>query len=167
MRSITKMRSMLYVSLLCATLCSCMTDTRHLAFIPIENYGWVRTDTLTFTFAPPNDMKQGGISLLLHTEDYSYENIALNITIRQDSSLLYHQQRTYLLDHSLPKKGIGHRCDYTLPVGNITFCDTLPVTLILTQCLDQFTLKGIREVGIRISPPMRQPGEPVWQADWH
>lgn len=167
MRSKTKMRSMLCISFLCAILCSCMTDTQHLAFIPVKDNGWAHSDTLTYTFTPLNDMTQGGISLLLHTEGYSYENIALDITIRQDSSLLYHKQRTYLLDYSLPKKGIGSRCDYTLPVGNITFCDTLSTTIVLTQCLDQAILTGIRGVGILISSPMQQPGEPVWRVDWH
>lgn len=144
-----------------------MADTRQLSFIPIGHDGWAHTDTLTYTIAPMDYTKESGISLLLHTEGYEYKNIAIGITIRQDTTLLYHKQRSYLLSHNTPKNGIGHRCDYTLPIDNITLCDTLPTTITLTQQLDEPTLTGIREVGVRIGSPLHLSGEPVWRVDWH
>lgn len=156
----------LYAMFLTAVLCNCMGDTRHLTFLTIGHDGWRHTDTLTYTIAPQHGVEQSGLELLLHTEGYHYGNIALDITVSQDTTLLYHEQRSYLLEHNLPESGIGRRCDYTLPVGNITLCDTLPTTITLTHRLAQPTLMGIREVGIRISAPLRQPGEPVWRVDW-
>lgn len=155
----------LSVSGLLAALCGCMSDTQHLSFVPIE-HSWTQTDTLTYTIAPMAGTDRSGISLLLHTEGYEYGNIAFDITIKQDTTLLYHEQRSYLLESNRPQNGIGNRCDYTLPVGNFTLCDTLPTTITLTSQLDPPILTGIREVGIRIAAPMREPGEPVWRVDW-
>lgn len=148
------------------TMCGCMTDTRHLDFITINHEGWTHHDTLVYTIAPMVGIDRCGLQVLLHTEGYHYENIAMDIVVMQDTSLLYHEQRSYTLKHQQPQHGLGQRCDYTLPVGNIALNDTLSTTITLTQQLDQPALKGIREVGIRISPPLRQPGEPVWRADW-
>ena len=156
----------LLVSAMLTALCSCMNDTRHLAFASIGGDGWGRTDTLTYTIAPLTGMNKGGVHLLLHTEGYAYTNIALDICIEQDTATLYHKQRTYLLEQCEPKKGIGHRCDYTLPVENIALCDTLPTTITITQEIDLPTLTGVREVGIRMTTPMRLPGEPVWRFNW-
>ena len=155
------------VSVLVATLCSCMADTRYLTFAPIGADGWACTDTLTYSIPPLAGVEQGGVFLLLHTDGYRYGNIAVEISICQDTSLLYHEQRSYVLGYDEAKSGIGHRSDYLLPVDNITLCDTLPTTITLTQQLDQPVLLGIREVGIRISGAIRQPDEPVWKADWH
>ena len=155
---------------LCASailaLSSCMADTQQLAFAHLEGEGWVRTDTLSYTLEPMSGVTESGISILLHTEKYEYGNIAFDITIMQDSALLYHKQHDYLLEECRPQKGIGHRNDYTLPVGNVTLCDTLPTIVTLTQQLDHPHLNGIRKVGIRVSAPMSKPGEPVWKANW-
>ena len=156
----------LSVSALTAALCGCMADTRHLAFLPIGHDGWAHDDTLSYTIAPLAGVEHSGLSLLLQTEGYDYTNIALDITVSQDSTLLLHEQRSYLLDHNLPKHGIGRRNDYTLPVGNITLCDTLPTTITLTHHLAQPQLTGIRSIGIRISKPIPKPGEPVWKVKW-
>ena len=162
-----KILLILSVSTLLTALCSCIDDTRYLAFVSIDQNGWTHTDTLTYTIEPLGNVKRSGISLLLHTEGYAYENVALGITVEQDTTLLYHEQRSYLLKHQNPKNGIGRRCDYTLPIGNMELCDTLPTTISITQQLNQPSLKGIREVGIYISSPLHQPGEPVWKVDWH
>ena len=156
----------LSVLALLTALCSCMSDTRHLSFVPISHDGWVQTDTLTYTIAPMAGAGKSGISLLLHTEGYAYENIAFDITIKQDTTLLHHEQRNYLLGDNLPQSGIGTRCDYTLPVGNFILCDTLPTTITLTGQLDLPVLTGLREIGIRIAAPMCEPGEPVWRVNW-
>ncbi len=152
---------------LLTAICGCMTDTRHLTFTTIKHDGWKQTDTLIYTIASMGSVEKGGISLLLHTDGYEYENIALGITIKQDTSLLYQDQRNYLLEQNLPQRGIGRRCDYTLPIGNFTLCDTIPITITLTQRLDQPTLTGIHKIGVRIASPMREPGEPIWKVDWH
>ena len=156
----------LFVSVLLTALCSCMSDTRHLSFVSISHDGWVQTDTLTYTVAPMVGAGKSGISLLLHTEGYAYENIAFDITIKQDTTLLHHEQHNYLLEDNLPQNGIGTRCDYTLPVGNFILCDTLPATITLIGKLDLPVLVGVREIGIRIAAPMREPGEPVWRVNW-
>lgn len=157
----------LSVSVLLATLCSCMADTRYLAFAPVGADGWASTDTLTYSVVPLVGVKQGGVYLLLHTEGYRYGNIAIEVSIRQDTTLLYNGQHSYLLSDNDAKSGIGHRYDYVLPIANITLCDTLATNIILTQQLDQSLLPGIREVGIRIGDVMRQPSEPMWKVDWH
>lgn len=157
----------LSVSVLLTTLCSCMADTRHLSFTSVSTDGWACTDTFTYCIAPLPGLKRGGVSLLLHTEGYQYENIAIDVTIRQDTSLIYHKHRNYLLSNSEAKKGIGHRSDYVFPIDNFTFCDTLPTTITIIQQLDQPVLMGIREVGIRIGGTVHQPGEPVWRVNWH
>lgn len=160
-----KALTLLAVALLSA-LCSCMNDTRHLAFASIGHDGWAHTDTLTYTIDPLTGTSKSGVYLLLHTEGYAYGNIALDICIQQDTAMLYHEQRNYILAQGEPKDGIGRRCDYTLPVGNVVLCDTLPTTITLAQRLDQPILTGIRDMGIRIASPMREPGEPVWRVDW-
>ena len=152
--------------LLIATFCSCMGDTRHIAFVPIDAEGWSITDTLVITIDPLNGMDKCGLSLLLHTDRYEYTNIAFDIFVSQDSVQLYHEQHSYLLASNLSEHGIGHHCEYILPVGNVVLCDTLPTTITLTQQLDQPLLAGIHRVGVRVSSPLRQPGEPVWRVNW-
>lgn len=158
--------TVLSVSGLLAALCGCMSDTRHLSFVSIEYDSWAQTDTLTYTIAPMAGEGRSGISLLLHTEGYEYGNIAFDITIRQDTTLIYHELRNYLLGNNSTNKGIGYRSDYTLPVGNFILCDTLPTTITLTGQLNQPILTGIREIGIRIASPMREPDEPIWRVNW-
>lgn len=143
-----------------------MNETRHIAFSSINCDGWAHTDTLTYTIEPVNGVERSGISLLLATEGYGYGNIAVNITVKQDTIPLYHELRNYILEQSHRQRGIGHRNDYTLPVGNVTLCDTLPTTIIITHQLNQPLLTGIRGVGIHVTAPMRQPGEPVWHVNW-
>lgn len=166
MVKLSKASLLLYLSVMIANLCSCIADTRHLSFLSIGKDGWAYTDTLTYTIAPLNHVEKSGLSLLLHTEGYAYENIAFDITIYQDTILIYHEQRSYLLEPNLVQSGIGRRYDYTLPISNITLCDTLPTTITIAQQLDQPILTGIREVGIHISEPLRQPGEAVWKVKW-
>ena len=148
-------------------LCGCMADTKHLSFNTVAQEGWSQADTLCCSIPPLRGVSKGGMSLLLQTEGYAYENIALDIVIQQDTTLLYHELRTYLLSYCLPKPGIGNQCYYTLPVGNISFCDTLPTTVTLVQQLDQPILQGIQKVGVRIGAPISEPGAPVWRVDWH
>lgn len=156
----------LSVSAILAVMSSCMADTRYLTFLHIEHDGWSNTDTLTYTVSPLKGKENLGLTLLLHTEGYEYENVALEITIKQDTTLLYHEQHNYLLKQYLTKKGIGFRNDYTLPIGNIPQCDTIPTTIHLTHQLDQPILTGLREIGVCISSPIRQPGETVWKVNW-
>lgn len=158
--------TVLSVSVLFTALCSCMSDTSHLGFVSISHDGWTQTDTLTYAIAPLTGTGKNGISLLFHTEGYEYGNIAFDITIRQDTTLIYHELRNYLLGNNSTNKGIGHRSDYTLPVGNFILCDTLPTTITLTGQLNQPILTGIREIGIRIASPMREPDEPIWRVNW-
>lgn len=146
-------------------LIGCMGNTHYLAFEPVDVAGWSRCDTLIYTILPIERHSQMGISVLLNTEDYPYQNIALDITIAQDT-LLYHEQQEFTLSQCKPKSGIGRRCDYTLPITNITLCDTLPTTLTLTHQLEQPTLKGIREVGVSVGALISKPGDVIWQIEW-
>ena len=155
------------VSALFTLLCSCIADTKYIAFTSIAQEGWSQADTLCYTIPSLGGVDRSSVSLLLQTEGYSYENIALDITIQQDTTLLYHELRSYLLCYSQPKRGIGNQCSYTLSVGNVSLCDTLPATITLVQQLDQPILSGIRKVGVRLGAPMSEPGAPVWKVDWH
>ena len=157
---------LLLVSVLLAILSSCMTDTQRIytTFIPISQKGWRQCDTLKYAMPPLKNTDNCDISLLLHAEGYNYGNIALDITIQQDTTLIYHEQRDYLLFENLPVEGFGRRCDYTLPIGNFSFCDTLPTTITLVHQIDQPLLKGVREIGVDISTPKR---EIIWRVDWN
>lgn len=167
MRDKAKLLRLISATILFLVLNGCVADTKYVAFIPIGHNGWLHTDTLTYAIDPLTDMERSGFSLLLHSEGYRYKNIALDITISQDTILLYHEQRSFLLEHNLPRKGIGRRYDYVLPVGNFILCDTLATTISITHRLNQSKLVGIREVGVRIGPPLHQPGESSWKVDWH
>ena len=166
MRSETKAPRLLSMLALLVALGGCMADTKYLSFASVEREGWEYDDTLTYIIPPLAGTRDGGVSLLLHTEGYGYENIAFDIVIRQDTLLLYREQRTYWLKEHPATDGIGRRYDYALPIGNIELCDTLPTTITLLHQIDQPILTGIREIGIRMSKPLRQAGEPVWRVDW-
>ena len=167
MISKTKVLYLLSVLVLFAVLCSCKADTQciHTTFIPIIQKGWRQCDTLKYAMPSLGDTDNCDISLLLHTEGYNYGNIALDIAIQQDTTLIYHEQRDYLLCENLSSEGFGRRCDYTLPVGNFALCDTLPTTITLIHHIDQPVLKGVREVGVHVSAPVRQHGV-IWRVDW-
>ena len=79
---------------------------------------------------------------------------------------LFSYRISHLTEH-LKAEGFGRRCDYKLPVGNFTLCDTLPTTIALMHRIDRPVLKGIREVGIYASTPIGQSGEVVWEVDWN
>lgn len=166
MRSRAKVLRLLLVPALLAALCSCMADTKSLTFATIGQKGWSHTDTLSYVIPPLKGMGDCGVALLLRTEGYGYENIALDIDIRQDGTQLYHQQRHYWLSEEVSANGIGRRCDYTLPVGNLTLCDTLPTTITVVHNMEQPLLKGIREVGVRTGRYVHESDTVIWQVDW-
>lgn len=167
MRSRTKALHKLLVASVLLALCSCMADTRHLAFVSVAQEGWAQTDTLNYSVAPLVGVGECGISLVVQTENYAYENIAIAVAISQDSTLLYHQRHYYNLEEGAPKNGIGRRCEYTFPMGNVTLCDTMATTIALTHQLCDSLLMGISKVGIRIEKPLHQSGEVEWMFDWH
>jgi len=107
-----------------------------------------------------------GFELLLHTENYRYANIGFHLSIEQDSIVLYSDSIHTMLGESNPTRGIARRCDYTIPITNLTLCDSMHTTIRVTHLMSEHTLKGIREIGIRIGSPVRRPGEVVWQVEW-
>lgn len=145
---------------------SCMGDVSYMAFRTIASGRWSQTDTLTCLDDTLDINGMHGMQLLLHTEDYPYANIALNIVIKQDTMLLLDTITTYDLTAESCVHGPGLRSDYTLPVGNVTFCDTLPTTIQLTHQMTDASLRGVREVGIRIGAPIGLPKETVWRVEW-
>ena len=162
-----------WVCLIPALLCGCMGNTAHLAFTTISAEGWADTDTLHYTLVPPPEIRSSyepkntecGVSILLHTEGYTYENIAFHITIEQDS-MLYTKQHACALSEGDPVRGIGWCYDYSFPIGNIVYNDTLPLTIALRHCMESSPLQGIRSIGVRIGERHREPGEVVWQVQW-
>ena len=106
-----------------------------------------------------------GVSVLLHTEEYAYKNIAFHITIKQDSTL-HDKQYAFMLSEGKQLKGIGRRRDYTFPIGNIVYNDTLPLMIDLQHSMDTPLLHGIHSVGILIGERNREPDEVVWQVQW-
>lgn len=150
-----------------------MGDAKHLVFSPIMPDGWSAADTLHYALVPVPKCQplsatvynEYGMSVLLHTENYVYRNIALRVIVEQDS-LLYDAHHAFMLDECDPIQGIGQRYDYTLPIANITYNDTLPLTILLQHDMDTICLPGIRSVGVRIGARNRMPGEVVWKVDW-
>ena len=157
----------LVVTLFTVALCSCIEKGTHsLSFATIPPEGWEANDTLTFIAdtLPRSTMK--GFELLLHTENYRYANIGFHLSIEQDSIVLYSDSIHTMLEESNPARGIARRCDYTIPITNLTLCDSMHTTVRVTHLMSEHTLKGIREIGIRIGSPVRHPGEVVWQVEW-
>ena len=152
--------------LMLSAISSCMSDVDYMAFRTIASGRWSQTDTLTCLDDTLDINGMHGMQLLLHTEDYPYANIALNIVIKQDSTLLLDTIATYDLTAESCTHSLGLRNDYTLPVGNITFCDTLPTSIQLTHQMTDASLRGVREVGIRIGAPIGLPKETVWRVEW-
>ena len=103
--------------------------------------------------------------MLLHTEEYAYKNIAFHITIKQDSTL-HDKQYAFMLSEGKQLKGIGRRRDYTFPIGNIVYNDTLPLMIDLQHSMDTPLLHDIHSVGILIGECNREPDEVVWQVQW-
>ena len=166
MRSKANTSCLLLVAVLLAALCSCINDAQHLAFTILKTKEWGQGDTLSYIIPPLEGAGCCGVSLLLYTDGYEYENIAVDVTIRQDSMLRYHDLRSYLLSEDDPKEGVARRCYYTLPIDDVELCDTLPTVVTLTHQLDQPVLKGVDKVGVCIGKRMRQPGEVVWRVNW-
>lgn len=146
-------------------LCCCIGETTHLEFAPIASEGWAYTDTLCYTMTPATEAGERGVSVLLRTDNYIYQNLALHVTIAQDT-LLHDMRHTYKLDECSPSRGIGLRCDYTLPIGNIVFNDSTLIIIALQHRMDTTTLPGIHAVGIHCRPHIPEPGEVIWQVKW-
>ena len=161
LRSFTHLSAWFIPSLLCC----CMGDTTHLEFASIAPQGWTDADTLRYTVAPTAEGGERGISVLLRTDSYPYKNIVLHVTIAQDS-LLHNAQHTFMLDECSPSKGIGQRHDYTLPIGNIMFNDSTPISITLLHRMDTTALPGIHAVGIQCGTHIPEPGEVIWQVKW-
>lgn len=150
-----------------AVLCGCMEkETHHLSFAPIHTDGWEVKDTIIFTTDTLQTSTKMGVELLLHTENYSFANIGFRISIEQDSIILYSDTIHTKLEESSPTKGLARRCDYTIPITNLALCDSTHTTIKVTHLMNEQTLKGIREIGIKIGSPVRHPGEVVWQVEW-
>ena len=152
--------------LMLSALSSCMSDVDYMAFRTIASSRWSQTDTLTCLDDTLAINGKHGVQLLFHTEDYPYANIALNVVVKQNTTLLLDTLATYDLTSEACTHTLGSRRDYTLPVGNITFCDTLPTSIQLTHHMTDSSLKGVREVGIKIGAPVGLPKETVWRVEW-
>ena len=149
-----------------AALCSCMGNAGYMAFRPVTGKGWRSVDTLTYRVDTLDRGGSYGMRLLLHTDGYPYENIAMNIVVKQDTTTLLDTVASYDLTEEPATKGLGHRNDYILPVGNVTLCDTLPATVHVAHRMADTLLAGIREVGIGIEEPIRRSDETVWRVEW-
>lgn len=147
-------------------LCSCMGNAGYMAFRPVTGGGWQATDTLTYPADTLERAGSCGMQLLLHTEGYPYANICLNIVVKQDTTILLDTVASYDLTDESATRGLGHRNDYILPVGNVVLCDTLPTTVQVTHRMADTLLGGIREVGIGIGEPIGESGEIVWHVRW-
>ena len=123
-------------------------------------------DTLAYSVDTLDVNGSYGMKLLLHTDSYPYTNIALNIIVKQDTMILLDTVASYNLTEEIAMKGVGHRNDYILPIGNVTLCDTLPTTIHLTHRMTDTLLCGIRNVGIEIGEPVGGTNEIVWQVEW-
>ena len=150
-----------------AALCGCLEkNTHYFAFNPIHTDGWDAMDTLTFVTDTLHTSTESGIELLIHTESYIYENIGLYISIEQDSRAIYCDTINTELKSNNPQKGIARRADYTIPITNLSLHGNTHTTIKLAHLMGDPSLKGIREIGIRIGSPVRHPGEAVWQVEW-
>ena len=159
-------RKPVLIALIAVALCSCMSDTRYMSFIPTRD-GWGMADTLVVTTDTLEKTKrESGIELLLCTEGYDYANFAAHIRITQGTTVLYDEAINAELKESSPAKGIGRRADYSIPITNLSLSDTTHTTIKIAQMMSDTLLMGIREVGIRIGTPVRRPGEVVWQVEW-
>lgn len=147
-------------------LSSCMSDVSFTTFRTIDSGRWGQTDTLTIQVDSLEMSGKHGVELLLHTEEYPYANIALNLSICQDTTLLLDTIIAYDLAAELGTRSIGSRSDYSLLIGNIILCDMLPITMQLTHQMADSQLKGVREVGVRIGEPIGLPKETVWRVEW-
>ena len=150
---------------LLTTLGGCMDNIHYLTFNSVDSNGWNRCDTQAYTIPPIKGYPQIGISVLINTENYPYKNIALDIAISQDT-ILYHEQQEFTLTQCSPLLGFGRRCNYTLPITNITLCDTLSTHLILISQLEQPILTGIRQIGVSASSLIHKSGDTIWQVEW-
>ena len=147
-------------------LCSCMGNASYMVFRSVTGKGWDAMDTLTYPIDTLDGGGDYGMQLLLHTENYPYANIALNIVVKQDTVILLDTIASYQLDEEPATKGIGRRNDYVLPIGNVALCDTLPATILLTHRMADSQLIGIREVGIEIGSSIEKSDEIVWRVEW-
>lgn len=152
--------------LMLTALCSCMGNAGYMAFHPFTGKGWEAMDTLTYPIDTLDREGNYGIRLLLHTDGYPYANISLNIVVKQDTTILLDTVTSYNLTDEPATKGIGYRNDYILPIGNVTFCDTLPATVQVTHRMADTLLGGIREVGIGIGELIEKSDEIIWHVKW-
>ena len=95
-------RKMLVVILM-AMLYGCLSETHHLGFVSVGQEGWTSTDTISYVVPPLGTCEKHGVALLLLTEGYEYANIALDVTIKQDSVSLYHEQSNFDLVKIAPQ----------------------------------------------------------------
>lgn len=156
----------LFTFMLATTLLSgCITHTHYLSFIPIHD-GWRIEDTLCFHVDTLRNNSINGIELLLLTDNYPYSNIAFHIQIEQDSISVYNDSISTNLQNNKSIKSIGRRIDFTIPIANLTLCDSTHTTIRLTHLMNVTSIKGIRDIGIRIGSPVQHPDEVVWQVEW-
>ena len=151
---------------LATALCGCMKDTRQLTFATTEPDGWAAGDTLTLAIDTLTRTGTHGVELLLHTDGYAYTNLALHVSMVQDTTVLYDEQLTIDLKQMKQASGIAQRCDYVVPLANMELSDTTHTTVNVYHRMSDTLLCGIGRIGIRIGSPARRPGEVVWQVEW-
>lgn len=149
-----------------AALSSCMGNVSYMAFRTIDPKGWSQMDTLSYPVDSLECHGSYGIHLLLHTEEYPYTNLALNITVKQDSVLLLDTVARYDLNTSSAVRSVPHRSDYVFPLCEVELCDTSSMEVYISHLMKDSHLKGLREVGIRLELPMRKLQEPEWRVSW-
>lgn len=164
--NLTTPHKSLLILLMLAALSSCMSDVSYMAFRTINPKGWCQADTLTYSIDSLERSGAYGMYLLLHTEGYSYANIALNIIVTQDSVVLLDTVARYDFSVSSAAHSVARRADYAFPLCDVELCDSSSTVMSISHLMSDDPLKGIREVGIRLEAPIHKPQEIEWRVSW-
>lgn len=137
-------------------LVACQTDTIYHKYqiIPSEK-GWQKKDTLQFTL--PSDLTHRHFNMeigIRHSELYPYQDIWMEIRHPLSSSYKSDTLHIYMADDDGNWKGKGTSGSYyqlTKQVGHITLHPADSILQVVSLMKDN-TLKGIHDIGIRLSP---------------
>lgn len=137
--------------LFCMTLClaACQNHTIYHLYQPVQPSGWDKEDTICYTYpstesSAPLQMEIG----IRHKDSYSYRDIWLSIVQQEQVDTVH----LYLANENGNWKGNG--------IGEIRlYAEELPIpitpkdsihTIQITHIMEEDTLKGIHDIGIRI-----------------
>lgn len=140
-------------AILVAIMYSCSTNTVYHRYLPTDDKGWSREDTLSFVL--PDSMKTGMYHTeigIRHTEAYPYKDIWLSILLPQsDKADTIHIYLANDRGNWNSNGSTGGYFQYSVNATEFSYSPSQNYTIKISHIMNDNPLQGISDIGLKIT----------------